>query len=510
MTINFISATHLTPNTQKWLAFFAISLVTTMINLDVTVANLAVAAIAKTFHASLSQMQWVINAYMLSHIIFLIIAGRLADIFGRKKIYLIGISLFLLASTIIVTAPNIMTLIAGRALQGVGFAFTLTLGIILVTAIFPENKRGFALGSYMTVAGVAQALGPSVGGVILQFLSWRWIFFINLPLSILALFFVALLCPKNEPESHGEKIDFGGMMYLGAGLTLLALGLNQIDEWGMVSVLCIVGGWVTFLFFYWHSKRVRHPLINFSLFKNRTYFLTNIIRALHMYDRFALLFIIPLYLQNILGQSPFAAGAMLFCMTATFALTSPVAGIWLDRVGFVLPTGVSLAISLTAFLLLTQLGTTLSMPLLISALILLGISAPIIGSSTPALSLSVLPAKDKGVGMGAFYMFAFFGSLAGVALSGSLLAFLGERHFYSLMVAQHLSIQPLDIKQLIAVTQGSASILSLANVTHNAELIAAVKSSFVYGLRAVMWVNAGLAFIALCLCSWLTMRGKQK
>ena len=489
---------YILSNTKKWLAFFAISLVTTMINLDITVANLAVASIAKTFHASLSQMQWVINVYMLSGIIFLIIAGRLADIFGRKNIYLMGIGLFLLASIVIVMAPNIVVLIAGRTLQGMGLAFTLTLGIILVTSIFPENKRGFALGSYMTVAGLAQALGPTVGGAILQFLSWRWIFVINMPLSLLALVFVTLFCPKDKAAASGESIDFTGIAILGLGLTLLALGLNEIDQWGISAVLCIVAGLMVLVVFYGQSKRVRHPLIKFGLFKNRVYTLTNIIRTFHMYGQFAVFFILPLYLQNVLNESPFITGAMLFCMTIPFVLISPFVGLWLDRVGFVLPTKVALFLTLVAFLLLTQLGAILSLPLLISALVLLGIGAPIIGSSTPALSLSALPEKDRGAGMGAFYMFAFFGSLIGVAISGALLAFLSEYHFCSIALPRLL-----HFSDVLRALHGTSSIQSLTKLTNQAELVVAVKNSFVYGFKAVMWVNVGLVLIALCLCRGL-------
>lgn len=498
-----MATAHSTPNTKKWLAFFAISLVATMINLDITVANLAVAAIAKTFNASLIQMQWVINVYLLSQIVFLIVAGRLADIFGKKTIYLVGIGLFLLASLIIVTAPNITVLIAGRALQGVGFAFTLTLGIILVTSIFPENQRGFALGSYMTVAGLAQALGPSVGGIILQFLNWRWIFSINLPLSVSALVFVTLLCPKGKAAASGESIDFNGTILLGTGLTLLALGLNEIGQWGISAVLCIAASFMVLVVFYRQSKRVRHPLINFSLFKNRVYTLTNVIRALNMYDRFAVLFIMPLYLQNILGESPFVTGTMIFCMTISFAVVSPFVGLWLDRAGFIFPTAVSLFLSLIGFLLLTQLNTTLSAPLLVSAFVLLGIGAPIINSSTPALSLSTLPEKDRGAGMGAFYMFAFIGSLAGVALASSLLAFLSDQRFHNLVIAKNLSAQLLSVGELSRALHGASSIQSLGNIAGQGELVSAIKNSFVYGLRAVMWVNAGLVFIALCLCRWL-------
>jgi len=497
---------NLSVNAKKWLAFAAVSLVTTMINLDITVANMAVAAIAKTFHAPLSQMQWVINAYMLTHVVFLIIAGRLADIFGRKSIYLIGIGLFLLASIIIIVAPNIEILIGGRAIQGIGFAFSLTLGILLVTSIFPEEQRGFALGSYMTVAGLAQALGPSIGGLILQFLNWRWIFAINIPLSLLALVFVSLLYPKNNPMSYGERIDFTGMMWLVLSLTLLAFGLNQIDQWKIFSLLCAMGGFMVLLLFYKHLKRTQHPLINFSLFKNKVYCATSIIRALHMYDRFTVLFILPLYLLNILGESPFVTGAIIFCMTITFALVSPLAGMWLDRVGFVMPTKVSLILSLMAFLIMTQLGTTLSLPLLLSALVLLGIAAPIIGSSTPALNLSVLPVKDKGVGMGAFYMLAFLGSLIGIALSGSLLAFLSEKYFYSVMVAQNFALNLFDVKELLLAVNGASGVKLLERTMPLPDyniLAPIIKSSFVYGLRIVMWINAGLVVIALYLCRWL-------
>lgn len=494
---------------QRWLAFFAISLVTIMINMDATIVNLALASISKTFQVSLSQMQWIINAYILAHVVFLIVAGRLADVFGRKKIYMIGIILFFLASIISGFSQNPLFLISGRVLQGVGFAFTLTLGILLVTTFFPKDQKGLALGSYMMVAGLAQALGPSLGGVIIELLSWRWIFFLNFPLSILAFIFVAYFCKSEKPTAPGEKVDILGFLFLGAGLALLTLSFNEMGVWGILSIsflLTMIGSFICLLAFYVKSTNTDHPLIEFNLFKNRRYLVINLIRSFYMYGWLSMLFILPLYLQNILEQSPMMTGLMIFCMTFVFGILSPVVGKSLDRFGCVWPTIFSLGLALASFLLLAHLKTTLCLPILISALVLFGISAPIIGSGSAIISLSSLPEKHTGVGMGAFYMIAFLGALIGVAISGSLISILSTHHFYFLSQSYKAIHLKGNEELLLPIIHGARSVKQLTAIFSLSDyklIFPMVKQSFVFALNCVMYINAGLILVSLLLSRWL-------
>ena len=402
-----------------------------MINLDATAINLALVAISKDFHATLGQLQWVVNIYMLTNIIFIIFAGKVADIIAKKPVYLFGVIIFLLASIIAGFSPNLSTLIFARAIQGIGFACTLSLGIIIATQTFPSEKRGFILGCYMSVVGLAQAFGPTVGGMLIQCFSWRWIFLINIPLAILAIIFIAKFYRKNLIEHGNKKMPFFSVALLGMGLSLFVFTLNKLGDWGFDSVFfgaSLIVSLVILLVFYFKDKKAVNPLIDFSIFHDKEYFGINFIRCIYMINWVTLVFSLSLYLQNIIKMSAVNTGLMLFCMTLVSGSIAPILGKWLDRIGFKTPTLIAILLSLITFLLLMNLQQKLSLPILIIGLVLMGVSAPIMGSATAAIAMKSLSGKNMGVGMGAFYTIAFLGSAIGVAISGSLIS-LAKTHY---------------------------------------------------------------------------------
>ncbi|MBN2689136.1 MAG: MFS transporter [Gammaproteobacteria bacterium] len=492
-------------NNRKWLIFIAVSFVTTMINMDATIVNLALASIAKDFHASLGQIQWVVNIYMLTNIIFIILVGRLSDVFGRRSIYIIGIIVFTIASVLAGISHSLWLLIFARALQGVGFAGTLTLGLVIVANAFPAEQQGLAMGSYMTVAGIAQSMGPFLGGGIIQAFGWRWIFLINIPLGVLAIISVLMFCRRDFPNRIDTKINWYGFALLCCGLSLMLLALNEIGNFGLFSwkIWSFFALGLFFIFVLYCQDKGRDKfLIKFSLFSNRRYSLLLVIRFLYMYGWLSILFILPLYLQNIIGYNAFITGSLLLCMTLVFAFLSPVVGKWIDKIGYIKPVKMAILLSMLSFVLLAQLGVHLVIPCLVIALVLFGVSAPFMGSASAIGSMSNLPSEHAGLGMGIFYMLAFLGASTGVALSGSCMSLISASHFAEIAMRHGLSFSHSQIVQIDRMVNGSHSIDAIGtgfSVVQMKFLSSFIKGSFVHALSIVMYINAALAFVAYLL-----------
>jgi len=500
---------------NKWLAFSAIALVTLMINIDATVVNLALVSISKTFHTSLSEMQWVINIYMLTNIMFIILAGRLADILGRKKIYIFGIILFVLGSIGAGCAFHQWFLIGARAIQGLGFAFTLSLGVIMASSLFPPERKAFALGCYMTVAGIAQAIGPSLGGIIIQCLGWRWIFLINVPLGVLAIILVSYFFKPDLPVLPDEKIRPFEFILLTIALTLFVCAFNELGHWGFLSIwfltiLCL--SLIFFVFFYFASRQNVESLIDFSLFKNKRFMIASSIRALQMYAFFSVLFCLPIYLQNIIGYSPFITGLFIFCLTAVFGFSSFFIGAWLDRVGIFWPLILSAIFVFISLFLLAQLGLNLSIILLIIALLLFGFGKSIMSSGGVALNLDALPKERLGVGMAISYGMLFLSAILGVAISGSLISLLSVHHLHVLLFQHRILLTRAEFLSLRNVVHGAQSIESLWHIfsqLHMMQLTPIIKECFVYGFSRVMYFNAFVSLLGLCLTVFLKDKRKE-
>ena len=495
-------------NTQaqshRWLIFLAVSLVAIIINLDATVINLALVTIAKVWQASLSQLQWIVNIYMLMGVIFLTFSGRLADLIGRRVVYLIGIALFTIASLIAGLAPNQWVLIAARGLQGLGFAFTISLGIVIVTSVFPSHKRGFALGCYMTVAGLSQALGPTLGGVILTYFSWRWIFIINVPLGLAAIGLILLFYPKDQKAYAQSLVDYVGVTWLGIGLLLWLLALNEFGEWGFKSHLlwsAMAIGAAFLVLFYQTEKRSKKPLIDFQLFRNQRYWVINLIRFFYTYSYLSILFCIPLYLQTINGYDPLQTGYVLFSMTFVFGILSPVTGLLLDRQGVEKPLKVAILLTLIAFVLLFCLQPQVSLTLLLSGLIIFGLGMPIVGTGCAMMVTQTVPEKSLGVGMGILYMLAFLGASFGVAISGSLITLLGSHGLNQAANAAHLTFSVDQwgmIKQIMSGARSTGSMISYFKPNELQVFIPLFRHSFMNAFKIVIQINMllmGISFL---------------
>lgn len=487
---------------KKWWIFLGCCLMVFLANVDGTIVNLALAKIASSLNVGLTRIQWVINAYLLTTTLFFIIGGKLADIFTHKKIFLIGVVFFGVASLIAGLSPNFTILVLARLLQGIGFAFTLGLALILVAEAFPANQKGLAIGLSVTVSGLGQALGPTLGGIILENLNWHWIFLINIPFAIASFVVVSLFVDAKKADKEGYRVDYFGVVLFGFFVTVLLLTFNTLTQENARLSIFYSGLLLSILLlavFVWKEIKTKQPLIDFTLFRVRDYALSLSMRFLYMYAFGTFLFFIPLYLQNILGYSPLIAGLMVLIYSAMIGISSPIAGMWCDNAGYKPPIITSAAISVLAFFLLALINAHTQIYLVLVAMLCLGFSFGIFIPSTVSSTISSVPKESSGEGMGMFFTVAFMGMSLGVAISSAVLHMVSSHYIFlpdSIVYGLHNSV--LDIFRRAA--NGTYSLQKLAVMLQHLHInvdayVNLAKTGFLKGLSAVMGINTVLALL---------------
>ena len=302
--------------------------------LDTVVVSNALTTIRVHLHASVSALEWTVNAYSLSLAVLLITGAVLGDRLGRRKMYATGLTLFSVASAACALAPNVGTLVAARAFQGAGAALLLPLSLTLLSSAFPPEKRGAAIGIFSAITGISVALGPTVGGAVVQGLSWQWIFWLNVPIGLAA----ARLAMTKLAESHGPdtSMDTTGLALISAGAFGLVWGLVRGNSAGWSSaevVTSLAAGAVLVLAFVRVEQRTAHPMIPLDMFRSRAFTASNVGMFCTFASLFSAVFFFAQLLQSGLGYDPLGAGLRLLPWTATFITVAPVAGVLADRIG---------------------------------------------------------------------------------------------------------------------------------------------------------------------------------
>ena len=278
--------------------------------LDSTVVALALPQIRGDVGATPEQLQWVMNVYLLTIAVLVVTAGRLGDMFGRKRVFLIGLVAFALGSIVSGAAGDGNTLILGRILQGAGAAPCLALSLALVVNVFPPEERARALGIWAAVSAIALAIGPLAGGVLIE-IDWRVIFWLNVPVAAIGVFITARAAPESTDPGAGTRIDWPGLAALTVGLTAVVLALIQSRAWSSTAVIALAVIGIAALAVFWAVEhRVGEPIVEFALFRNGPYFGASAAAFALVGSFWAVMFFQPQYLQDVRGYSPIACGAM--------------------------------------------------------------------------------------------------------------------------------------------------------------------------------------------------------
>ncbi|MGH7761381.1 MAG: DHA2 family efflux MFS transporter permease subunit [Candidatus Dormibacteraceae bacterium] len=340
--------------TNPWLVLVVLTTGFFMILLDTTIVNVAIPAMSSSSHGGLNttldQILWVLNAYILVYAVLLITAGRLGDLYGQRNLFAIGLFIFTLASALCGLSQNVGELIAARILQGVGGALLTPQTLSILTSLFPPERRGAAFGVWGGVAGLATVAGPTVGGAIITYIDWRWIFFINVPIGIAALIATFVIIPDLRPGRH-HGWDVLGIILATAGLFAIVFGLieGQRYNWGefaygvTIPEIIVAGVALIVVFIVWERFQAE-PLVPLSLFAERNFAVTNWIAAAISFGMLSLFLPITIYLQSVRGFSALAAGLTLAPMSLTSMVFAPFAGRMADRLGgkYILMAGITL------------------------------------------------------------------------------------------------------------------------------------------------------------------------
>lgn len=410
--------------TRKYLILGAMSGVLGLVVFDETVVGVALPTIQADLAMSQVESHWVVNAYLLTFTCFVALAGRLGDMFGRHHVFLFGIAIFGLASLAAGIVQNGAGLIGARAVQGVGAAIVFPAAFAIVTSLFTAEERGMAFGVQTTVGGVFMAMGPLVGGVFVQTLSWRWIFLINLPVvvaigAVVATAWIASDSDRQPAQSEKEKFDLPGLATLLLGVTALTVALMQGSDWGwdnrVIVTLLVVGvaGTAAFVFVEVNS---RQPLIDIGLFRIPAFAGGVTVFFMFQFDKIIVFIFVPLYLQQQLNLSPIEAGLPLVIAILPTLVTSLVAGRSADRFGSRRPTAAGLLLNGSALMLLGAAAAIESYAMVVGALIVWGTVLPF-ASVVPRRSLmSAVPQSHQGQASGVNLTVQMMGGTIGMAI----------------------------------------------------------------------------------------------
>src|ERR671922_1759501 len=302
---------RLNDSNRRWWTLAAMCFALFMIMLDNTVVNVALPSIQDDLRASLASLEWTVNAYTLTFAVLLVTGGRLGDILGRRRMFLFGVVVFAFSSAAIGLAPDQGWLVAGRAVQGIGAAFMMPATLSIITITFPPEERGRAIGTWAGVSALALAIGPVVGGALTEYVSWRAIFFLNLPVAVGAIAVTLFAAHESRDETVSRTVDIPGIAAITVGLTALVLALVEGNSWhwGSVRIISLfVAAVVALVAFVQIERRVMAPMIDFAFFRSRTSLGANLVGFLGTFAMCAQFFFVTLYMQNILHYSPLQTG----------------------------------------------------------------------------------------------------------------------------------------------------------------------------------------------------------
>jgi EmrB/QacA subfamily drug resistance transporter len=414
-----------TPENKKWWTLAAVSIGLFMIMLDNTVVNVALPAMRRSLHMSLSELEWVVAGYALTFAAFMLTGGKLADFVGRRRIFAIGLAVFTASSLACGLAPNGGFLIGARIAQGLGGALMNPATLSIITATFPPRERGRAIGIWAGVSAMALAIGPLVGGLLTEHVNWNWIFFINVPIGVAGLFAIPVFIDESKDQSAEQRLDLPGLVASAVGLFSLTYGFIEANNYGWTSPR-ILGAFaialVALAAFVLLERHQRTPMLDLSLFRNRTFSGANgsmLFVGLAMFGTF---FYVSLYMQNVLGYSPVQAGATFLPMTLLIILIAPRAGALTDRVGSRWLVGAGMTLLALMLFYYSTLGASESFWSLLPGLLLGGVGMGMTMTPVTAAAMSAVAVDKAGIGSAVLNSARQVGGSLGIAVMGSIVA----------------------------------------------------------------------------------------
>ncbi len=410
---------------HKWLILVAIGLSLFMGAIDGSIVNVALPSLTTELHTDFATVQWVAISFLVGLTVLMLSMGRLGDMVGKKRVFVVGLVIFVVGSALCGLAPGIYWLIGFRFLQAVGAAMMLALGVAIVAETWPARERGKAIGISGGIISLGIPAGPALGGLILQTLSWRWIFFVNLPIGLVSLAFVLAFVPPLQPTRRAETFDYLGGLLIGAAALAFALAMSATQRLGLLStpVLILLAIFLIALFaFVRTEKRVTYPMIDFSLFRDASFSLNLFTGFLTFVAIAGAVLLLPFYLQLVMRLPQQQVGLLMAVVPVVLAILGPLSGSLSDRSGTRPVSLVGLALILTGYLTLTRLSTTSTPLSFVLFLWPVGMGMGIFQSPNNTAIMSTAPRNRLGVASGILSMTRTLGQLTGIALLGAFFA----------------------------------------------------------------------------------------
>lgn len=408
-----------------------------LLMLDSTVVALALPVIHHDLDASSEALQWMMNGYLLTIAILVISFGRLGDMFGRKRAFLIGMVIFAAGSVVSATAATPEVLIAGRVVQGIGAAPMLTLSLAIICNVFPgRGEQASALGIWAAVSAIALAIGPLAGGLLIE-VDWRAIFWVNLPVAALGIAIMAFAAPESTDPGSGTKIDWGGLALLSVGLFAVVLALVESDAWGVGAALAVgIAGALVLLAFTFVERRAREPLVQLSLFRNGPYFGATASAFALVGSYWAVMFFQPQYLQDVRGHSAVESGLMILPITVPMILISPFSGRLIGRFGARRLMTTGMVLGTLGMLVLTQVDASTPYTTMLVGYLLFGVALGFVYAPMSTAAMAAMPAEKVGIAAGVLAMNRLVAGAVALAASGAVFhALLGDGESFADAVA---------------------------------------------------------------------------
>jgi EmrB/QacA subfamily drug resistance transporter len=486
---------RLNEENRRWWTLAAMCFALFMIMLDNTVVNVALPSIQDDLGASLSALEWTVNAYTLTFAVLLVTGGRLGDIFGRRRMFLFGVVAFALSSAAIGLAPSQGALVGGRALQGIGAAFMMPATLSIISHAFPPEERGKAIGTWAGVSALALAAGPVVGGALTEYVSWRAIFFLNLPVAAGAVAVTLFATRESRDETVSRRVDVPGIAAISIGLSALVLALVEANQWGwgsteIVSLLALAAlGLVGFALI---ERRVSAPIVDFRFFRSRGFLGANVVAFVVSFAMLAMFFFTALYMQNILDYSPLEAGVRFLPATALIIVVAPIAGRLADRIGPRPPIVVGLLLVTLALYLQTHIGTESGYAVLLPAFMVMGFGMGLVMSPMSTAAMNAVEVTKAGVASGILSMSRMVGGTFGVAALGALFQSLAASRVGDVLSGSGISAAKQDaIVENLGSGAMDETIRSLDPEQARTALHAS-QDAFVHALSTGMWAAAAV------------------
>jgi EmrB/QacA subfamily drug resistance transporter len=501
----------ITDDNRKWWTLGAMCFALFMIMLDNTVVNVALPSIQQDLGASISGLEWTINGYTLSFAVLLATGGRLGDIFGRRRMFLAGVVIFATSSATAGFAPDETALVISRVVQGVGAALMMPGTLSIITDAFPAHERGKAMGTWAGVSALALAVGPVLGGFLTEHVSWRAIFYINIPVAIGAVVATLFAVRESRDTSVGREVDYAGVAVLTVGLTALVLALVEGNAWGWGStqIVALLGLTAIALpAFVYVENRVKAPMVQFDLLSDRNFLASVCVALIITFAMMGVFFFLALYMQDILGYSPLEAGIRFLPSTLMIVGVAPVAGRLSDRYGprWLIAGGLTIvAASLFSF---SRIAVDSSYLDLLPGFMLLGIGVAMTMSPMTSAAMNAVPVQKAGIASGVLSMFRMVGGSLGIAITGAIFQGLVSSKLDSLLSGSGVTEAQ---RQSISDQLGGGAVpkvpgLDAAQVK---EITVAGNEAFVYAVSHAMTVSGFVALVG-ALIGATAIRAKAK